>query len=63
VRVYLVQHGQSKSEEEDPQRRLTDKGIWQRSLHRAPRPRKMENRLDDYAGAGSQLTPHSPTWS
>jgi phosphohistidine phosphatase len=27
VRVYLVQHGQSKSEEEDPQRRLTDKGI------------------------------------
>jgi phosphohistidine phosphatase len=25
--VYLVQHGQSKSEEEDPQRRLTDKGI------------------------------------
>jgi phosphohistidine phosphatase len=27
VRVYLVQHGQSKSEEKDPQRRLTDKGI------------------------------------
>jgi phosphohistidine phosphatase len=27
VRVYLVQHGQSKSEEEDPQRRLADKGI------------------------------------
>jgi phosphohistidine phosphatase len=27
VRVYLVQHGRSKSEEEDPQRRLTDKGI------------------------------------
>ena len=27
MRVYLVQHGQSKSEEEDPQRRLTDKGI------------------------------------
>jgi phosphohistidine phosphatase len=27
VRAYLVQHGQSKSEEEDPQRRLTDKGI------------------------------------
>jgi phosphohistidine phosphatase len=27
VRVYLVQHGESKSEEEDPQRRLTDKGI------------------------------------
>ena len=25
--VYLVQHGESKSEEEDPQRRLTDKGI------------------------------------
>ena len=25
--LYLVQHGQSKSEEEDPQRRLTDKGI------------------------------------
>jgi phosphohistidine phosphatase len=27
VRVYLVQHGQSKSEEEDPQRRLTSQGI------------------------------------
>ena len=27
MRVYLVQHGQAKSEEEDPQRRLTDKGI------------------------------------
>jgi phosphohistidine phosphatase len=27
VRVYLVQHGRSKSEEEDPERRLTDKGI------------------------------------
>ena len=27
MRLYLVQHGQSKSEEEDPQRRLTDKGI------------------------------------
>lgn len=27
MRVYLVQHGQSKSEEEDPQRRLADKGI------------------------------------
>lgn len=27
MRVYLVQHGQSRSEEEDPQRRLTDKGI------------------------------------
>ena len=27
MRVYLVQHGQSKSEEEDPQRRLTDRGI------------------------------------
>jgi phosphohistidine phosphatase len=27
MRVYLVQHGQSKSEQEDPQRRLTDKGI------------------------------------
>jgi phosphohistidine phosphatase len=27
MRVYLVQHGESKSEEEDPQRRLTDKGI------------------------------------
>jgi phosphohistidine phosphatase len=27
VRVYLVQHGQSKSEEEDPQRRLTPQGI------------------------------------
>jgi phosphohistidine phosphatase len=27
MRVYLVQHGASKSEEEDPQRRLTDKGI------------------------------------
>ncbi len=27
MRVYLIQHGESKSEEEDPQRRLTDKGI------------------------------------
>jgi phosphohistidine phosphatase len=27
VRVYSVQHGRAKSEEEDPQRRLTDKGI------------------------------------
>jgi phosphohistidine phosphatase len=27
VRVYFVQHGRAKSEEEDPQRRLTDKGI------------------------------------
>ena len=27
MRVYLVQHGESKSGEEDPQRRLTDKGI------------------------------------
>lgn len=27
MRVYLVQHGQSKSEEEDPQRRLTPQGI------------------------------------
>ena len=27
MRVYLVQHGASKSEEEDPQRRLTDKAI------------------------------------
>ena len=26
MKVYLVQHGESKSEEEDPQRRLTDKG-------------------------------------
>jgi phosphohistidine phosphatase len=27
MRVYLVQHGEARSEEEDPQRRLTDKGI------------------------------------
>ena len=27
MRVYLVQHGRAKSKEEDPQRRLTDKGI------------------------------------
>ncbi|MGA8656901.1 MAG: phosphohistidine phosphatase SixA [Chthoniobacterales bacterium] len=27
MRLYLVQHGESKSEKEDPQRRLTDKGI------------------------------------
>jgi phosphohistidine phosphatase SixA len=27
MRVYLVQHGEFKLEEEDPQRRLTDKGI------------------------------------
>ena len=27
MNLYLVQHGESKSEEEDPERRLTDKGI------------------------------------
>ncbi len=27
MRVYLVQHGESKSEEEDPERRLTDEGV------------------------------------
>jgi phosphohistidine phosphatase len=27
MRVYLVQHGEAKSEEEDPNRRLTEKGI------------------------------------
>jgi len=27
MRIYLVQHGESKSEEEDPQRHLTDRGI------------------------------------
>jgi len=27
MRVYLVQHGQAKSKEEDPDRHLTDKGI------------------------------------
>ncbi|MBM3300343.1 MAG: phosphohistidine phosphatase SixA [Deltaproteobacteria bacterium] len=27
MRLYLVQHGQSKREEEDPQRGLTDKGV------------------------------------
>ncbi len=27
MRIYLIQHGESKSEEKDPQRRLTDKGI------------------------------------
>jgi phosphohistidine phosphatase len=27
MNVYLVQHGEAKSEEEDPQRKLTDKGI------------------------------------
>jgi phosphohistidine phosphatase len=27
MHVYLVQHGEAKSEEEDPQRRLTNKGI------------------------------------
>lgn len=27
MRVYLVQHGESKSEEEDPQRRLTGEGV------------------------------------
>jgi phosphohistidine phosphatase len=27
MRVYLVQHGESKSEEEDPKRRLTDEGV------------------------------------
>jgi phosphohistidine phosphatase len=27
MRVYLVQHGESKPEEEDPQRRLTDEGV------------------------------------
>jgi phosphohistidine phosphatase len=27
MRVYLVQHGESKSEEEDPERRLTEEGV------------------------------------
>ena len=27
MRIYLVQHGEAKSEEEDPRRSLTDKGI------------------------------------
>ena len=27
MRIYLVQHGKSKSEEEDPQRHLTERGI------------------------------------
>jgi phosphohistidine phosphatase len=27
MRVYLVQHGESKPEEEDPERRLTDEGV------------------------------------
>jgi phosphohistidine phosphatase len=27
MRVYLVQHGESRSEEEDPERRLTDEGV------------------------------------
>jgi phosphohistidine phosphatase SixA len=27
MRIYLVQHGEAKSEEEDPRRTLTDKGI------------------------------------
>jgi phosphohistidine phosphatase len=27
MNLYLVQHGESRSEEEDPERRLTDKGI------------------------------------
>jgi phosphohistidine phosphatase len=27
MRVYLVQHGESRPEEEDPQRRLTDEGV------------------------------------
>ena len=27
MRIYLVQHGESKSEEEDPQRHLTERGI------------------------------------
>ena len=27
MRVYLVQHGESRPEEEDPQRSLTDEGV------------------------------------
>ena len=27
MRIYLVQHGEAKSEQEDPRRTLTDKGI------------------------------------
>jgi phosphohistidine phosphatase len=27
MRIYLVQHGESKSEEDDPQRHLTDRGV------------------------------------
>jgi phosphohistidine phosphatase len=35
MRVYLVQHGESRPEEEDPQRRLTDEGV--RSVQKVAR--------------------------
>ena len=42
MRVYLVQHGASKSEEEDPQRRLTDKAIGEvENVARFLRPLKL----------------------
>jgi phosphohistidine phosphatase len=42
MRVYLVQHGESKSEGEDPQRRLTDKGLGEvQNVANFLRPLKM----------------------
>jgi bisphosphoglycerate-dependent phosphoglycerate mutase len=42
MHVYLVQHGESKSEEEDPQRRLTDKGIGEvQNIAKVLRPLKL----------------------
>ena len=42
MRVYLVQHGESKSEEEDPQRRLTAKGIGEvQNVAKVLRPLKL----------------------
>jgi phosphohistidine phosphatase len=41
MHIYLVQHGASKSEDEDPQRSLTDEGRW-----------TVEKIADHLAGAG-----------
>ena len=42
MHVYLVQHGEAKSEEEDPQRRLTDKGIGEvQNVAKVLRPLKL----------------------
>ena len=53
MRVYLVQHGESKSEEEDPQRRLTDKGIGEvQNVAKFLRPLKLAVDAPSHANTG-----------